>query len=63
MTTTQSLERTISRPGILYAITQDGDLQFFRDLGRDGSTNWANGGSPQRIAQGWGTFRQVISGG
>ncbi|MGZ6565728.1 MAG: tachylectin-related carbohydrate-binding protein, partial [Solirubrobacteraceae bacterium] len=30
--------------GILYAVTQTGDLLYYRDLARNGTSSWANGG-------------------
>jgi hypothetical protein len=39
--------------GILYASTPDGSLLFYRDMARDGTSNWAYGGTGQTIGSGW----------
>jgi N,N-dimethylformamidase len=53
--------------GIIYAITEDGSLVWFRDLLRDGSNGPAGSGWAPRsgtaIGAGWGSFRHVFSGG
>ncbi len=49
--------------GVIYAGTEDGDLLFYRDLARDGTVNWAFGGTGQRIGTGWQDFLHVFSGG
>jgi Tachylectin len=49
--------------GVIYAITFDGDLLYFKDLARDGRNVWAAGGAGQRIGTGWGDFLQVFPGG
>ena len=49
--------------GIIYAITFDGDLLYFKDVARDGRNVWAAGGAGQRIGTGWGDFLQVFPGG
>jgi hypothetical protein len=49
--------------GIIYAIAQNGDLYFYRDLARNGTSNWAFGGAGQVIGTGWGGFVDVFSGG
>ena len=48
--------------GVIYAITADGDLLWYRHEGRrDGSSRWA-GQSGKKVGEGW-TFKQVFSGG
>ncbi|MFJ7685973.1 tachylectin-related carbohydrate-binding protein [Peribacillus butanolivorans] len=55
--------------GIIYAVAQNGDLLYYRDLARDGTSRWANDGVGQIImsAQATGNFfnrfRHVFSGG
>src|SRR5712691_8243682 len=46
--------------GVIYAVTDAGDLYWYRHKGRsDGTVNWANGGQPIRVGTCWG-FRQVL---
>jgi N,N-dimethylformamidase beta subunit-like, C-terminal/Tachylectin len=48
----------------IYAGDADtGGLLYYRDLARDGTSEWAYGGQGQRIGTGWNTFAQVFSGG
>ena len=49
--------------GVIYAIDYDGNLFYYRDLARNGTAAWANGGSPRLIGTQWGDFRQVFGGG
>ena len=49
--------------GSIYAVTDQGDLLYYRDEARDGTVIWANGGIGQRIGQGWGGYENVFSGG
>jgi N,N-dimethylformamidase len=39
--------------GILYGITVDGFLLYYRDEARDGTSRWANGGLGRAIRSGW----------
>jgi hypothetical protein len=47
----------------IYAVTEDGDLLYYRDEARDGTVQWAYEGIGQKIAAGWGDFRHVFAGG
>ena len=38
---------------MLYGVTPDGFLMFYRDLAQDGTVNWANNGQGQQIGSGW----------
>ena len=49
--------------GVIYAVTDDGDLLYYRDLARDGTAQWANGGGGQKIGSGWQNFLTVFCGG
>lgn len=49
--------------GIIYAVTEFGELHFYRDLARDGTANWAFNGAAQIIGSGWQDFRHVFTGG
>jgi Tachylectin len=49
--------------GIIYAVTTDGDLLFYKDLARDGTSSWAFNGIGQAIDVGWAAFSQVSGGG
>lgn len=49
--------------GSIYAVTNTGDLLYYRDQARNGTSNWAFGGVGQKIGSGWNSFRQVFSGG
>jgi hypothetical protein len=42
--------------GVIYAITRDGDLLWYRDQARDGTVNWAFDGAGQKVAHGWTTI-------
>jgi hypothetical protein len=48
--------------GSIYAVIPSGDLLWYKDLARDGTANWANGGTGQVIGNGW-DFSHVFSGG
>ena len=54
---------TADDDGRLYAVSATGDLLFYRDEARDGTSRWSFGGVGQVIGNGWGSFRQVFSGG
>lgn len=45
-----------------YAGTDQGALNFYKDLARNGTGIWANGGQPQQIGAGWNGFQQIICG-
>ncbi|MGZ9644658.1 tachylectin-related carbohydrate-binding protein [Bacillus cereus] len=47
----------------IYAVAQNGDLLYYRDLARDGTSRWDHNGVGQRIGQGWREFQHVFSGG
>ena len=49
--------------GNFYAISNDGDLFYYRDEARNGSARWAFDGVGQKIGNGWGDIRRVFSGG
>jgi hypothetical protein len=57
------------RDGVIYAIdgeqsSKPGQLLFYRDLARDGTSRWAFGGTGQVISDGgWNRFIKVFSGG
>src|SRR3954469_12140143 len=46
--------------GNIYAVTEHGDLVYYRDKARNGTRSWAYGGVGQRIGTGWGDFVQVL---
>jgi N,N-dimethylformamidase len=46
----------------VYAVTEGGDLLYYRDEARDGTSRWANGGTGQKIAGDWGHFLHVFAG-
>ena len=47
--------------GIIYAVQANGDLMWFRHVGReDGSFTWEG---PKTVGTGWGELKQVFSGG
>ena len=48
--------------GMIYAVATDGRSFGTRDLARNGTTNWANGGTGQPIGQGWTVFVRILSG-
>jgi hypothetical protein len=47
----------------IYAVTEEGDLLYYRDDARDGTVRWAYDGVGQKISTGWGDFLHVFSGG
>jgi len=49
--------------GVIYAVTDTGDLLYYRDQARNGTGIWAFGGTGQKIGSGWGNFLKVFSGG
>jgi Tachylectin len=49
--------------GNVYAVTEHGDLLYYRDRTRDGTGSWADVGVGRRIGAGWGDFLDVFSGG
>lgn len=48
--------------GAIYVVTDEGNLLFYRDQARNGTSNWAFGGTGQRIGSGWGNFGGGASG-
>jgi N,N-dimethylformamidase len=46
----------------VYAVTEGGDLLYYRDEARDGTSRWANGGAGQKIGSDWGHFLHVFAG-
>ena len=48
--------------GNIYAVTEHGDLLYYRDKARNGTESWAHGGVGQRIGTGWGDFVEVFCG-
>ncbi len=54
---------TADQQGVIYAVTDTGDLLYYRDQARDGTENWAFGGTGQKIGSGWGSFLHVFAGG
>jgi hypothetical protein len=49
--------------GSIYAVANNGDLLYYHDQARNGTSNWAFGGVGQKIGEGWGNFRHAFSGG
>jgi N,N-dimethylformamidase len=49
--------------GNIYAVSEHGDLLYYRDKARNGTESWAYGGVGQRIGTGWGDFVEVFCGG
>jgi predicted lipoprotein with Yx(FWY)xxD motif len=48
--------------GVIYAITQSGDLLWYQHLGQsNGAVSWANSGSPIKVGSGWNGFKQVFA--
>ena len=56
-------EVTGGEQGVIYAVTDGGDLLFFRDPAQDGTGSLAFGGVGQKIGDGWAGFVHVFSGG
>ena len=54
---------TADDQGHLYAVTATGDLLYYRDEARDGTSRWSFDGVGQAIGHGWDGFRHVFSGG
>jgi N,N-dimethylformamidase len=54
---------TADEQGNVYAVTDHGDLLYFRDTTRNGTGSWADVGRGRRIGRGWGDFVEVFSGG
>ncbi|HZZ25064.1 MAG TPA: tachylectin-related carbohydrate-binding protein [Roseiarcus sp.] len=54
---------TCDEASIFYAISDTGALLFYRDLARNGTANWANGGAASQIGNGWQGMRDIIAGG
>jgi N,N-dimethylformamidase len=54
---------TSDNQGNFYAVTANGELLYYRDEARDGASQWAFGGTGQRIGSGWNDFLHVFSGG
>lgn len=46
----------------VYAVTEGGDLLYYRDDARDGTSRWAGGGAAQPIGSDWGHFLHVFAG-
>jgi hypothetical protein len=53
---------TSDNQSVIYAVTDSGDLLYYRDEARDGRIHWSFGGTGQKIGSGWGNFRHVFSG-
>jgi hypothetical protein len=52
--------------GYIYAVKPTGELVYYRDLARDGTsvngmTRWANGGNEQLLATGWNAYTKVFA--
>jgi N,N-dimethylformamidase len=56
-------EVTGGEQGVIYAVTDSGDLLFFRDPAQDGTGSLAFGGVGQKIGDGWASFVHAFSGG
>jgi len=54
---------TADEQGNVYAVTDRGELLYYRDTTRNGTGTWADGGTGRRIGKGWGDFVEVFSGG
>lgn len=46
----------------IYAVSNDGNLLYYRDQSRNGTPQWAHGGTGQNIGSEWGHFLDVFSG-
>ncbi|MDF2836714.1 MAG: hypothetical protein K0Q63_2354 [Paenibacillus sp.] len=59
----QFSNETIYPPAVMYVVTQNGDLEWYRNeqASRPGGSKEWNG--PIRVGTGWGHFKQVFSGG
>ena len=53
---------TSDNQGIIYTVTDTGDLLYYRDEARDGTVRWSFDGAGQKIGSGWGHFLDVFSG-
>jgi N,N-dimethylformamidase len=49
--------------GNVYAVTDHGELLYYRDTTRNGTGSWADGGMGRPIGRGWEEFLEVFSGG
>ncbi len=49
--------------GNIYGVSNGGDLFYYRDVARDGTSRWAFDGIGQQIGSGWTGVRSVFSGG
>ncbi len=47
----------------IYTVTDTGDLLYYRDEARNGTSQRSYGGAGQKIGEGWGDFLHVFSGG
>jgi hypothetical protein len=54
---------TSDNQSIIYAVTDSGDLLYYRDEARNGTARWSFGGTGQKIGNGWASFTAVFSGG
>jgi hypothetical protein len=50
--------------GIIYTVPRDGRLDYYRDLARDGTMSWANGGVAVEVglARGWADYIWLLAG-
>ncbi|HEX2913338.1 MAG TPA: N,N-dimethylformamidase beta subunit family domain-containing protein [Chloroflexia bacterium] len=53
---------TSDNQSVIYAVTESGDLLYYRDEARDGTSQWSFGGTGQKIGSGWGDFQQIFAG-
>jgi N,N-dimethylformamidase len=53
---------TSDNQGIIYTVTDTGDLLYYRDEARDGTVRWSFDGAGQKIGSGWDSFLNVFSG-
>src|SRR3954466_12284271 len=47
--------------GHIYVVAENGDLLFYHDEARNGTSQWAYGGEAQKIGSGWGNFRRIFA--
>ena len=45
----------------IYAVTDSGDLLYYKDEARDGTSGWANDGIGQKLGSEWGHFLHVFA--
>jgi hypothetical protein len=53
---------TSDNQGIIYTVTDTGDLLYYKDEARDGTVRWSFDGAGQKIGSGWDSFLNVFSG-